>query len=245
MSPFAAILTRSKNPIAAAMVMILSWIAACDGEVSDEELEGLRSIAASGRNEADLSAVIQIARSGSVADFQLACEVLRELEAKHRRLILQMAVSMALEDGYLTTAESHIVRLIADVLSQSPRDLDELFREMTDEAFPPAADPSCIEWWESRERKSRARASSTANGNGAPSNAPPRPGEAPNMQRLRDLATLGLDEEADSHQIRDAYRRMAKVHHPDRFASLGSEATKAAEVSFKRIQAAYERLVPP
>jgi curved DNA-binding protein CbpA len=40
-----------------------------------------------------------------------------------------------------------------------------------------------------------------------------------------------------------AFRRLAKVHHPDRFASAGPEAVKTAELQFKRIRAAYERLV--
>lgn len=228
--------------MAAAMVLMLSWIASCDGKISEEELEGLRSIAATGRSEASLNAVIEIALSGRIADLQLACEVLRELDAKHRRLMLQMAVGMALEDGVLTTAEGHIVRFIADVLSQSPAELDSLFREMTGEAFPAPADPSSVEWWVGRQQRSRSRESNRESDDSTRAVPPPRTA-APDMRRLRDLAALGLDEDASVEQVRDAYRRMAKVHHPDRFASLGSEAVKAAEVSFRRIQAAYERLV--
>lgn len=239
---FATILSQASNPMAAAMVLMLSWIASCDGKISEEELEGLRSIAATGRSEASLNAVIEIALSGRIADLQLACEVLRELDAKHRRLMLQMAVGMALEDGVLTTAEGHIVRFIADVLSQSPAELDSLFREMTGEAFPAPADPSSVEWWVGRQQRSRSRESNRESDDSTRAVPPPRTA-APDMRRLRDLAALGLDEDASVEQVRDAYRRMAKVHHPDRFASLGSEAVKAAEVSFRRIQAAYERLV--
>jgi DnaJ-domain-containing protein 1 len=242
MESFASIFARAENPMATAMVLMLSWIAACDGAVSDEELEELRSIAASGKGTEDLSAVIEIARSGSVADLQLACEVLREVELKHRRLMLQMAVGMALEDGYLTATEGHIVRFLADVLSQTPSDLDALFREMTGQPFPPAADPSSVEWWDARERSSRGPQSSNARDNGPRSAAPHRRESTLDMRRLRDLAALGLDEDADTEGVREAYRRMAKVHHPDRFAALGPEAVKAAELSFRRIQEAYERL---
>lgn len=46
-------------------------------------------------------------------------------------------------------------------------------------------------------------------------------GEVPNLtscpdRRLKALATLGLEEDADKEQIRAAYRRLAMRHHPDR-----------------------------
>jgi DnaJ-domain-containing protein 1 len=224
------------------MLLVLSWIASSDGKIADEEMEGLRSIAASGRSEAELRDVIGLAQGGRVEDLQLACELLRELEPKHRRLMLQMTVAMALEDGYLTTVEGHIVRFIADVLSHSPSDLDGLFREMTGEAFPAPADPSSVEWWEARERQSRRREPNQAR-NGASSGEPRHGASTPDLQRLRDLGVLGLDEEATIAQVKEAYRRMVQVHHPDKFAALGPEAVKAAEVTFRRIRAAYERLV--
>lgn len=244
MEPFSVILTRAETPTAAAILLMLSWIASCDGEIAERELEGLRSIGMSGRGADDLSELIDIARAGSIEDLQLACEVLRNGGRKHRRLIIQMAIGMALADGYMTTAEGHIVRFIADVLYQSPHELDEIFREMTGERFPPAADPSSIEWWESRERRNRKKASEGANSRGSQSASSPNSSATGDFRRLRDLAVLGLDEEASNDLIRAAYRRMAKIHHPDRYVTLGPEAVRAAEVSFCRIQDAYERLVP-
>lgn len=244
MATFAEILTRAENPIAAAMLLMLAWIASSDGEIADEEMDGLRTIAASGKGGADLRAVIDLAQAGRVEDLQLSCEVLRELELTHRRLMLQMGIGMALEDGFLTTAEGHIVRFIADVLGHSPRDLDALFREMTGEPFPPPADPSSVEWWGARESRSRARAQSETRDNGTGSVPPRSASSTPDMQRLRDLAVLGLDEQATLGHVKEAYRRMAQVHHPDKFVTLGPEAVKAAEVTFLRIRAAYERLVP-
>lgn len=238
----ADILLSSQNPVSAAMLLVLSWVASSDGEITQEEMEGLHSIAESGKESAELRSVIDLVQRRRVTDFQLACEILRELEPKHRRLMLQMSIGMALEDGYLTTAEGHILRFIADVLSQPPRDLDDLFREMTGHSFPTPADPSSIEWWEARE--SRAEQTSQANRE-EPNTQTQGATATPDLRRLRDLGILGLDENATIVHIKDAYRRMAQIHHPDKFVTLGPEAVKAAEVTFLRIRAAYERLAPP
>ena len=53
---------------------------------------------------------------------------------------------------------------------------------------------------------------------------------------------LGLDETATPTDIRAAYRRLATVHHPDRFSTMGPEAVAAASESFRRLTVAYERL---
>lgn len=229
--------------MAAAMLLMLSWIAASDGEIADKEMDGLRTIAASGKTATDLREVIDLAVAGRVEDFQLACEVLRELEPKNRRLILQMGIGMALEDGYLTIAEAHIIRFIADLLSHSPADLDSLFREMTGEAFPKPGDPSSVDWWEATETRSHAGASESSRQSGSHAEPPSSSVSAPDLRRLRDLAMLGLDEHATAGHIQEAFRRMAMVHHPDKFVTLGPEAVKAAEMTFQRIRAAHERLL--
>lgn len=51
--------------------------------------------------------------------------------------------------------------------------------------------------------------------------------------------TLGLSREASKDEIKRAYRRLAKKHHPD----LNKENPKAAEEQFKRVSEAYEVLV--
>jgi DnaJ like chaperone protein len=240
---FHDILRSADNPLGAAIVLVLSWLATYDGTATDEEIAGLRAIASAGKNEAELTTVIEIARRGDVRDLQLACEVLRHIDPAGRRLFLQMAIGMALEDDYLVPSESHIVRFVADLLGIWPRDLDEIFTEMTGHPFPPPSDPSSVDWWNARQRR-RPKSNGApghANESSRTHNASAR---SPDMSRLRDLAMLGLDENASASEIREAYRRMAKVHHPDAFSSLGPEAVRAATVSFRRVQAAYERLIP-
>src|SRR6202161_2529629 len=52
--------------------------------------------------------------------------------------------------------------------------------------------------------------------------------------------TLGVSKEADADEIRKAYRRLARKHHPDL-----NPGDKAAEDRFKTVQEAYDVLSEP
>ena len=54
---------------------------------------------------------------------------------------------------------------------------------------------------------------------------------------MRALAVLGLDSEVEFRDVRSAYRRLAKEHHPDL-----KQGDKEAEQRFREIQAAYDVL---
>ena len=53
---------------------------------------------------------------------------------------------------------------------------------------------------------------------------------------------LGLERGAGQDEIRAAYRRLAAQYHPDKVAHLGDEFQRLAEMKFKAIQAAYDKL---
>lgn len=232
MLTFASFLSTTSNPVLASVLLLLAWVASSDGKVDDRELASLRQIAGESLGPLGVRDIISIAQGARAKDIQLACEVIQRVDNEGRKLILKMALGLSLADGVLTAGESHIIRLLADIARVPPRILGEIFQDMTGKSFPPAADLSDPTWWAKAEsRRSR-------NYDPAPSGV-----AESNLQRLKDLAVLGLDEGASLGEIRDAYKRMSRVHHPDKFACLGEEAVRAAEVSFCRIQAAYERLV--
>ena len=62
------------------------------------------------------------------------------------------------------------------------------------------------------------------------------------MTRLRAMGILGISANSGIEDVRSAFRRLAKVRHPDRFAKLGPSAIAAATESFKQLEAAYEAL---
>lgn len=54
---------------------------------------------------------------------------------------------------------------------------------------------------------------------------------------------LGVQEQATNDEIKKAYRRLVKLHHPDSFATESLEQQEIAEQRFIEIQNAYELLV--
>jgi DnaJ like chaperone protein len=53
---------------------------------------------------------------------------------------------------------------------------------------------------------------------------------------------LGIEKNATKDQIKKAYRKLVKIHHPDNFANASLSQQKMAEEKFIEIQEAYERL---
>ena len=56
------------------------------------------------------------------------------------------------------------------------------------------------------------------------------------------LAVLGLQRGASEAEIKQAWRKLSKEHHPDRVTHLGEEVRKVAEQRMRRINAAYDTL---
>lgn len=54
--------------------------------------------------------------------------------------------------------------------------------------------------------------------------------------------TLGLDKSASDAEIKAAYRKLAREHHPDKVASMGEQYQTAAKEKFQKIQEAYEMI---
>ena len=53
---------------------------------------------------------------------------------------------------------------------------------------------------------------------------------------------LEVSESATASEIKNAYRKMAKKHHPDRVASMGERFQQDAKEKFQKIQEAYEQI---
>ena len=53
---------------------------------------------------------------------------------------------------------------------------------------------------------------------------------------------LGVSPTATDDEVKNAYRRLALEHHPDKVAALGEDVRRAAEVKFQKINEAKERI---
>lgn len=57
-------------------------------------------------------------------------------------------------------------------------------------------------------------------------------------------AILGVEKDATEAQIRAAYRRLARLHHPDRFATAGPGAQRMAQRRMSELNIAYGKIGP-
>ena len=62
----------------------------------------------------------------------------------------------------------------------------------------------------------------------------------PHTPRIGAMRVLGLSGNPSAADIKSAYRKLARKHHPDNFATQGPQAVFAAEAKMKDINAAYE-----
>lgn len=58
------------------------------------------------------------------------------------------------------------------------------------------------------------------------------------------LAVLGVGPEISRHELVSAYRKLAAIHHPDRFHEASAEEKSRAAARFIEISKAYETLLP-
>jgi len=217
-TPFGITLVQSQNQMGLSLITCLGWIAACDGHMDEREIQFLESVAAGGLSKADIDLAIRAARIGNVRDIQLACEVLRLVDDDQRRLLVDLIVGIAVVDGRLAMSENHAVRFFADLLGVSAASLDDIYRDHTGAPRPECSDLSSADWWAAQDGGRQS-----GRGSGQQSHQSYTAGS-----REEALAVLGLAPGATPDEIRLAYRRLARSHHPDKYESLGPEAVKAA-----------------
>jgi DnaJ-domain-containing protein 1 len=80
-----------------------------------------------------------------------------------------------------------------------------------------------------------------------PQDAPPPKAEPVESQPvepgpMRAHQVLGVPLGALGHEVSQAHRKLALMHHPDRMASMGPEAEEYSEERMKEINAAYDEL---
>lgn len=176
-----------------------------------------------------------------VEHFARALDDLRTAPWASRKLALQCALEVALDTEALSLPQHLAMRTAVEALAMEPGFLEQIFKERTGGFLPPPWDPSRPEAWPHGDPHGT---SGHRSGGGSPPSMSKQPHvDDPRIARIKALAMLGLDEEATEDEIRQAFRRVSKVHHPDHFQPLGEEATQAATQAFRRIKEAYDFLL--
>lgn len=231
LTKFENLLVRKNNPVGTSLLLILAWIACSDDDLDKRELEELNFIAESSNHQDELPIIIEILQNSDYDSIQLACEIIKtHVEQSKANLFLEMCIGIAIADGRLKVTENYILRFIADLFNMSQATLNNIFQNITTKDFPEPEDFSSYKYWNYSEYKSNRD-----NGN--------REQRSASISKQKALAILGLEDGASLEEIKNTYRRLAQIHHPDKYFSLGEEAVQAATITFKRITNAYNYLI--
>jgi DnaJ-domain-containing protein 1 len=233
---FAEIFHSTRHRQSVSILAMLTWVAACDGPIAPKEQLLLEKMAEAVDDVEDLSAVESLVRLQHVNDLSLACRFLQQnLDRGGKRLLMQLAITMAVQDGSFSVGEKHLMQFLADLLNIRPRLLAKLFQQIAHRPFPQAGDPSSADWWRRRESGQQAAPAPFAElDDGSDEDEKDGP-----MTHVVALRVMGLETGASRASIHAAYRHLAKVRHPDRFAPLGPAAVATATEVFKRLHEAY------
>ena len=220
-------------------MLILAWIATSDGSIDESEIQQLYKISDASNHRNEIQQLLDIAKHRDTDALQLASEIVRKhFQGKNATLFLEMAIGMSVADGYLLPTENHILRYLADLLGMNRTELNDIFIAVTGQQIPNPTDPSTAQYWRARESKKKQSQSKSDH-----SHQQHQKYQSNDSKIVHACAVLGLEYGASKEEIKRAYRRLAQIHHPDRFASLGEESVATATNTFKRIKEAYDYLV--
>lgn len=221
---------------AQAALAILAWLARCDGPLSHRRAAALAHVAVQSGPSfiRRLPEALRDCEAIGFEELRQAFEVMGGMPERMRAGLAAAGVTVAFADGRPGPAGEHALRLIADACAPTGMGLHLLARayERKGARLRPPGDPTSFEWWE--RKGERDLGEHTVAGILS----------ARGLAELRDLATLGLAPGATAEDIRDAYRQMARQHHPDRFHGQPDDVRARALEHFSRIREAYERLMP-
>lgn len=139
-------------------------------------------------------------------------------------VLMKFLVQICLVDKTLNTKEYEILKYITTHFQIPIKELDQWINEQRG----------------SNQQKTSQQSSSSWNGRRRTF----EPHESVKTESLRDkhLKVLGLTSNAQPEQIKSSYRKLVKVHHPDRFAKSSKSEQEAAHKKFLEIQTAYDFL---
>lgn len=169
---------------------------------------------------------------------------LRGISRDERAEILKAAVELIAHDGRVSIAERHGLVFLADLLGCALEGLKKIFEARFGFSLMPFPDLSSPAYWESveraREERAREESRQRSTGGGGQRASFETAGDA---RRIEALAILGLVGSPSGAEIKQAYQRLARLHHPDRYGEQGEEAVATATRTFQRIQTARDYLL--
>lgn len=232
------------------VLFVLFWIAASDDQLDEDEVLFMSShFGFENLSSTKIEQMLSFIKYAVAEDFRFVIDVLRGLDKESKQGLITLAIGVAVADNKLAIAENHILRFLCDAMQMTSTEFTELYESLTGGKIPQPGDPSSKVWWEAKRQKSQSsneesyqKKESDHNHKNHNQQREEPPKSNSNLSKLEAMKILGVEHGADNTEIKLAYRRLTKLHHPDKFHSLGDEAVQAANIIFRRIVEAYEVL---
>ncbi len=171
-----------------------------------------------GRNPQELWSTYDRIWNNEISERRIANWSKRNLSEKERSDLVYMLVGLAFLDGALLARE---YTFLVNLMKAMGLPLRELKGMMASHKQRMAREEAQKQQKQRQYSKKRAKVPSKSAWEQA-------------------LEILGLKPNADASEIKKAYRKLVKKHHPDRFSGQEEAIVKAAESRFIEIQQAYE-----
>jgi len=162
---------------------------------------------------------LEICLKKSVNVDALCYNINYNFELEEKLQILDFLVGIAVSNGILVRSEEELLKKIARKISVPYRTLRSLL-SMHNYTFKDAHEQT-----KQKTHNQQRRTDSKT---------------APQTSLARAYSVLEIESTATDEEVKKAYRRLAKLHHPDRVLNLGPEFQLSAKEKFQKLQEAYD-----
>ncbi len=232
LTPFERELVTADSSISLSTCVVLLWISACDGVISDSEVQQLSGFLP--ESEATFLRLMASIEAHDTDVLQLAMEHLRTaLKPEHRALFLEFCILQVLADQTVHPNEAYILRLISDAMWIDEVEFRSFFEHISGVAWEAPSDMSRASFYRKQDTEDEQEQRERQHSHHARREV---------MSLEEACKILGVSRDADAKEIRHSYRRLAQLNHPDRFEQLGPAAVAAATEKFQQIEQAYRCL---
>ncbi|MCE0494119.1 co-chaperone DjlA [Vibrio salinus] len=222
---------KKQNEFFYSAFAVMGHVSKAKGQVREEDIRlAMIMMDRMQLNEHQRAAAQEAFRAGKSSDFPLEHELTKVLESSGGRydllqFFLELQISAAFADGDIHPNERDILHKIASVLGFSAEQLERRLK-MQEAAF-------------------RFKQGDGFNGGQQGYSSGQQYSQGPTRNQLADAyKVLDISEDADSKQIKRAYRKLMNEHHPDKLMAKGlpPEMMNMAKEKSQEIQKAYDMI---